>query len=252
MIDVALTLDLAHLLNASPMPTVLTWRSIAIRLALTVLTAGAIGFNRDEHGRPAGLRTNLLVALAACLAMIQTNALINSSGKPSDSFVVMDTMRLPLGILSGIGFIGAGAIIKRGEMIVGLTTAATLWFVTVMGLCFGGGQIGLGFAGFALGFVTLTALKKVEYKMPRQESGTLRVSLSGSGLDELEIESRLKRAGISPTNIFVSYGADRDGSRAFEWKIRWNGDRQQNGPPKAIQDLAMNAGVRKLEFTKSK
>lgn len=114
------------------MPTVVTWQAIAIRLLLTILCAGAIGFNRDERGHSAGLRTNLLVALAACVAMIQTNLLINSAGKPSDSFVVMDIMRLPLGILSGIGFIGAGAIIKRGEMIVGVTTAATLWFVTVM------------------------------------------------------------------------------------------------------------------------
>lgn len=130
--------------------TNLSWHDIALRLAVTTMSAGIIGFDRDEGGRSAGLRTNLLVALAACIAMIQSNVLINSSGRPSDPFVVMDTMRLPPGILSGIGFIGAGAILKRGEMVIGLTTAATLWFVTAMGLCFGGGQIGLGTAAFVL------------------------------------------------------------------------------------------------------
>src|ERR1700722_23960 len=150
------------------MPITLTWQSITVRLVLTILCAGILGFDRDERGRPAGLRTNLLVGLAACLAMIQTNWLINSNGKPSDSFVVMDIMRLPLGILSGIGFIGAGAIVKRGELIVGLPTAATLWFVTVMGLCFGGGQLGLGLASLGLGLLTLSGLKRIETAMPRE------------------------------------------------------------------------------------
>src|SRR5262249_18058996 len=158
-------------LLTTAMPITLSWESIAVRLVFTCLSAGVLGFERDEHGRSAGLRTNLLVGLAACIAMIQTNQLIYTNGKPSDSFVVMDIMRLPLGILSGIGFIGAGAIVKRGELIVGLTTAAMLWFVTVIGLCFGGGQLGLGIAGFLLGFVILYLLKKVESEMTREHSG---------------------------------------------------------------------------------
>jgi putative Mg2+ transporter-C (MgtC) family protein len=74
------------------MPTTLTWHSIALRLLLTTVCAGVLGFDRDERGRSAGLRTNLLVGLAACLAMIEANWLINSNGKPEDSFVVMDIM----------------------------------------------------------------------------------------------------------------------------------------------------------------
>lgn len=119
------------------MPTTLGWNEIALRLTLTVIAGGLIGLNRGEHGRPAGLRTTLLVCLAASVAMIQTNLLIRTLGKTPDSFVVMDVMRLPLGILSGMGFIGAGAIVRRDNMVLGVTTAATLWFVTVIGLCFG-------------------------------------------------------------------------------------------------------------------
>ena len=105
-----------------------------------------------------GLRTTILVALAACLSMVQASWLMNSVGTAPDSFVVLDLMRLPLGILTGVGFIGGGAILKRGDSIQGVTTAATLWFVTVIGLCFGGGQNELGVTGAALGLLTLRAL----------------------------------------------------------------------------------------------
>ncbi|HEX4075870.1 MAG TPA: MgtC/SapB family protein [Candidatus Acidoferrales bacterium] len=232
------------------MPTTLTWHDIALRLLLTVLAAGAIGFDRDERGHSAGFRTNLLVGLAACIAMIQANALINSVGKPSDSFVVMDIMRLPLGILSGIGFIGAGAIIKRGEMIVGVTTAATLWFVTVMGLCFGGGQTGLGVVSFALGFVTLAGLKKVENGMPRRQSGTLKMTVAAQGPDQFEIEALLKDAGISPQSLSLSYNVSLSGSKAFGWKVHWKDKGEYVSPPPIVRELSKHPGVQALEFTR--
>lgn len=230
------------------MPTTLTWHAIALRIVLTVLAAGIIGFDRDERGRSAGLRTNLLVALAACIAMIQTNALINSTGKASDSFVVMDIMRLPLGILSGIGFIGAGAIIKRGEMVVGLTTAATLWFVTVMGLCFGGGQLGLGIAAFALGFLVLSGFKKIENEMSHERSGVLRLTISAGGPTQAEIERLLSTAGIVPADVSLTYAAPPAGDRILGWKLRWKAKRRETSPA-AIQELATHPGVRRLEFT---
>jgi hypothetical protein len=83
-----------------------------------------------EHGRAAGLRTSILVTMAACVAMLQVNLLLPLAGRPSDSFIMNDLMRLPLGILSGMGFIGAGAIVRRENFVVGVTTAATLWFLT--------------------------------------------------------------------------------------------------------------------------
>jgi putative Mg2+ transporter-C (MgtC) family protein len=108
------------------MPLVVGWNDLALRLLLTVVASALIGLNRDEHGRPAGLRTTLLVCLAASVAMIQTNLLLPTSGKPSDSFITLDLMRLPLGILSGMGFLGAGVIVRRSDLVLGVTTAATL------------------------------------------------------------------------------------------------------------------------------
>jgi putative Mg2+ transporter-C (MgtC) family protein len=81
------------------MTTHVDWGEIALRLLLTVVAGALIGINRGEHGRPAGLRTTLLVGLAACVSMIQVNLLLTIRGKASDSFVMMDLMRLPLGIL---------------------------------------------------------------------------------------------------------------------------------------------------------
>jgi putative Mg2+ transporter-C (MgtC) family protein len=98
---------------------------------------------------------------------------MNSVGKTPDSFVVLDLMRMPLGILTGVGFIGGGGILKRGDDVHGLTTAATLWFVTIVGLCFGGGQIGLGVAGAGLGLITLRTLKLLEVKLKQRRISQL-------------------------------------------------------------------------------
>jgi putative Mg2+ transporter-C (MgtC) family protein len=82
-------------------------------------------------------------------------------------------MRLPLGILSGMGFIGAGAIVRYGSLVRGLTTAATLWFVTVLGLCFDGGQLALGLAVLALGVLVLETLERLESRWKQDRHATL-------------------------------------------------------------------------------
>jgi putative Mg2+ transporter-C (MgtC) family protein len=148
---------------------------LILRIALTIVAGAAIGYERRESGKAAGLRTTLLVGLAACLAMLQVNLLLPIAGKAPDSFVVLDLMRLPLGILSGVGFIGAGAILRRDNMVVGLTTAATLWYVTVLGLCFGGGQIWLGLGGLVLGVVVIQGLRILEPGLPRDRQAALLV-----------------------------------------------------------------------------
>jgi putative Mg2+ transporter-C (MgtC) family protein len=150
------------------MPLHPAWSDIALRLALTMLAGAIIGLDRGVRGHAAGFRTTILVGLAASVAMIQTNILLSLSGKTPDSFAVMDLMRLPLGILTGVGFIGGGTILKKGDLVTGVTTAATLWLVTVIGLCLGGGQLILGTIATALAVFTLQALKKVD-RMIRRE-----------------------------------------------------------------------------------
>ncbi|QAY95394.1 ATPase [Methylovirgula ligni] len=155
------------------MPLYPSWEDIALRLALTVLAGGIIGIDRGVRGHVAGLRTTILVALAAALAMVQANILLPVTGKTAASFGDMDMMRLPLGILTGVGFIGGGTILRRGDLVTGVTTAATLWVVTVIGLCFGGGQLSLGIAGTVLTVLTLSALRWLDGRIPREQRAVL-------------------------------------------------------------------------------
>ena len=232
------------------MPLHITWPEIALRLALATVCAGLIGFDRDERGHTAGMRTTILVSLAACIAMIQMNQLMASNGKSADSFVVMDVMRLPLGILSGIGFIGAGAILKRGDMVVGLTTAATLWYVTVMGLCFGGGQLGVGLASFAIGFLVLWGLKKIENEMPRDQRGTLRICVTPGGPTERELEAQLRTAGFTPVGLAIALDPLANTHSSYTWKLKWRGKGHVVEVPPEIQKLAHREGVERLEFSR--
>jgi putative Mg2+ transporter-C (MgtC) family protein len=158
------------------MPLSPTWTDIAIRLTLTMLAGAIIGLNRGARGHAAGFRTTILVGLAASVAMIQANILLPLSGKTPESFAVMDLMRLPLGILTGVGFIGGGTIVRKGDLVTGVTTAATLWLVTVIGLCLGGGQLVLGTVATALAVITLWVLKWVDVSIPREHRARLVVT----------------------------------------------------------------------------
>jgi hypothetical protein len=105
----------------------LSWPDILLRLACAFIAGALIGLDRGEHAHPAGLRTTILIAVAAAVAMVEANWLIVHMPDTHVSIVRLDMMRLPLGILSGVGFIGAGAILRRGEIVRGVTTAATIW-----------------------------------------------------------------------------------------------------------------------------
>jgi putative Mg2+ transporter-C (MgtC) family protein len=228
-------------------PVNLEWSDIAIRLLCTIVAAGLIGFDRGERGRPAGLRTTLLVALAACLAMVQVNILLPTAGRPANSFVMNDLMRLPLGILSGIGFIGAGAIVRRDNFVVGLTTAATLWFVTVLGLCFGGGQIALGGVGAAIGFIVLTGLKIVEERMKRDHEAKLSLLVNPSGPGEKEIRATVAQAGFKISSCALAYSPEAGSEVTCQ--LQWRASPGAAEVPEIVRTLGGRPGVVRIAWT---
>lgn len=229
------------------MPTELTWPDVAIRLALTVFAGACIGLNRGERGQPAGLRTTILVCLAASLSMIQANWLLATKGRSGDSFIMLDAMRLPLGVLSGMGFIGAGAILRRGALVKGITTAATLWYVTIMGLCFGGGQLALGMAALVLAAFVLWTLKHLEDRLEHDYHVRLRVLTADSGPDEAQLRQLLAHAGLDVLSCAVSYDAklNRRSLRCFI-RCRARGGRVLTPP--IIEQLAHIPGVVKVAW----
>lgn len=232
------------------MDTQLEWYEVALRLALTVAAGAVVGLNRGEHGRAAGLRTTMLVCLAASVSMIQVNLLLATSGKPSDSFVMLDLMRLPLGILTGMGFIGGGAILRRGDAVLGVTTAATLWFVTVLGLCFGGGQHGLGLASLGIGMLVLSSLKRWEAHMLQIHRGVLTVTmtLDRPGDDELRAAIHGRGFTIATMEVCHDRAAER---RTFRCELHWR-ERETNPIPVPIRDWAELPGVVRLLWTPSR
>ena len=202
------------------MSTTVQWYEIVFRLLLTVIGGALIGFNRTEHGRPAGLRTTMLVCLAASISMIQANLLMNTVGKAGNSFIVLDLMRLPLGILTGVGFIGAGAILRKENRVLGVTTAATLWFVTVMGLCFGGGQLGLGVTALVIGLIVLGGLKQFEAGLPQDRQGTLILTIGPGGIADDLACKRILLAGFEIVSLGVTHD-NVEQTRELSCEVRW-------------------------------
>jgi putative Mg2+ transporter-C (MgtC) family protein len=210
------------------MPLHPDWTDIAIRLALTVLAGAVIGFDRGARGHAAGLRTTILVGLAASLSMILANLLLAAEGKSSTSFIQLDLMRLPLGILTGVGFIGGGTILKKGDLVTGVTTAATLWLITVIGLCLGAGQLALGCVGTAIGVVTLAALKWVDVKIPRRHRASLVIT---GAVDLAAIEAVPKL--IEPMHYHAHFMEQRrdNGSAATDYVFEVSWRRPEEAPP---------------------
>ena len=231
------------------MTTDLHWPDIALRLLLTVCAGAALGFERSKTGHPAGLRTTLLVTLAASISMIQMNLLIPTNGKPPNSYAVMDLMRLPLGILTGVGFIGVGAIVRKGEMVLGVTTAATMWFATIVGLCLGGGQVILGSTATILGLAVLWGFKFWERQLETQQRGQLTLSINQGSfaaetLSQMLISERMRVKAIS-----VTYQEEEPRDK-FCFEVRWH----KRGPshiPEVIERLRRLPGVLSCEWSSS-
>jgi putative Mg2+ transporter-C (MgtC) family protein len=151
--------------------------AILVKLLLAAVAGGIVGLEREKHGRPAGLRTNMLVAVGACTMMIISEAFyLKYATLDAQSLLRLDPSRTAAQIITGIGFIGAGVILKEGASVRGLTTAASLWVVSGLGMAFGMGHVSLGVLSTALVLISLTLLKKLEPFMKKDRYLTLLVT----------------------------------------------------------------------------
>jgi putative Mg2+ transporter-C (MgtC) family protein len=142
---------------------------IALRIGLAVIAGGIIGAQREYKGNSAGLRTHILVSVGACIAMLTNEYLVLSMGDISD----IDVSRMASYVISGIGFLGAGSIIKDGIRVRGLTTAAGLWVVACLGITAGAGFYWATGIGCAVVIVVMTVLKVFENKVLKVKHRTL-------------------------------------------------------------------------------
>ncbi len=142
----------------------LATQDIIIRLFLGTLLGGAIGFEREVHGRPAGFRTHLLVCLASVLIMIVSEEYYHISSINPD-FIRIDPARIAAGAITGVGFLGAGVIIKSGFSVQGLTTAACLWIASAIGLSVGAGLYAPAVISTVISVMVLWSLRRLERSM---------------------------------------------------------------------------------------
>ncbi len=144
------------------MPTDL---QMIMRLLLTLFLSGLIGLERQAHRRDAGLRTHILVALGSCLIML-TSLYVFDIYKDQ---VALDPVRIAAGVVTGIGFLGAGTILREPDGVKGLTTAASLWVVAGIGLAVGVGFNRVAIYATVLVLIVLHFLRYLERPLSKEE-----------------------------------------------------------------------------------
>lgn len=172
-----------------------TLASLFFRLFLSILIGGILGLERGRKSRPAGLRTYILVCLGST-AVMMTNQYV------SQCMGTGDPVRMGAQVLSGIGFLGAGAIMKTGRnQVRGITTAAGLWASACIGLAIGIGFYEMALAGGALIFVVLALMQNMDY-LTRKHTSVIDVYVELENRDSMgEFIAFMRDAGLSMSNL---------------------------------------------------
>ncbi len=190
---------------------------MALHLLIALAAGGIIGLERSYHGRPAGFRTHALVCVASTVLMILTVYHVRWFEASFLERVTIDPTRMAQGIMTGIGFLGAGVIMKEGLTVRGLTTAASIWITAAIGIL-----IGVGFyfpAGIAtaMTLIVLSVFRWIERRMPIEFYANLTVAfLRDAALPEAELRAMVERQGFAVANM--NYSVANEG-RIFEYHM---------------------------------
>jgi putative Mg2+ transporter-C (MgtC) family protein len=181
---------------------------IVIRLGLAFLAGGIIGFERSSRRQVAGLRTHILICLGAALLMLLSIWLPEQFAPSAGG----DPGRIAAQVVSGIGFLGAGAIIRLGNNIKGLTTAASLWLIAAVGMAIGAGMYVAAAAAEAFSLITLILLNRMEKKVfPVVRNKLLELRYKhGSIPDTAAALEILKKFGIESQSMDVDQSVGKD------------------------------------------
>lgn len=176
-----------------------------IRIGCAMAAGLVLGLERESHGRAAGLKTTMLACVASCLAMILSEDFYRESFVQGSGMLRPDRARLAAGILTGIGFLGAGAIIRQGTLVRGVTTAAVLWYITILGLAFGSGHILIGGLGAGIAIFALFALPYVEQYVKKDSYAGVTVTLGIDGVTDEDVRKRMEALKVRVQRISFDY-----------------------------------------------
>ncbi len=180
-------------------------------LAMSAILSGLIGLERGFHGRAAGMRTNILVGLGACL-FTTLSTFIAFSGQIVTLHGVgaPDPGRISAQIVTGIGFLGAGAIIKSGINIRGLTTASCMWIVAGIGMACGSGHIVVAVIATFLAIIVLTSVSIIENMLPSHSYRSIKIKLTADNdtskvIDAVKEFSKLQHVNFKYNSVQGEY-----------------------------------------------
>jgi putative Mg2+ transporter-C (MgtC) family protein len=216
---------------------------ILFRLVAALAAGGLIGLERSHRGRPAGFRTHALVCLASSLLMLVTVYETHWMPDSTTARVVLDPTRMAQGIMTGIGFLGAGAIIKEGFTVRGLTTAASIWITAAIGILTGIGFYFAAVVGTLLSLGTLSLFRWIEARLPTETYANFMVRFSrDAAMAEAELLKVVTAHGFSVRNL--TYRLASEGTQ-FEYRmvLRTMGDESA----RALSD-ALRANRAVLEY----
>ncbi len=189
---------------------------VLLHLAAALVAGAAIGMERSFHGRPAGFRTHTLVCLASSLLILLTVYQPEWFPGRGDS-VRIDPTRMAQGIMTGIGFLGAGVIFKEGISVRGLTTAASIWITSAIGILMGAGLYYPAFAGTIATLGVLAAFRWIENRLPSHQFAHHRIRFDREDvMPEETLRALLERHGFSISGL--AYRLTEDG-RQFEYRM---------------------------------
>jgi putative Mg2+ transporter-C (MgtC) family protein len=167
------------------------------RLLIAALAGGMVGLEREFRGRQAGFRTYLLVALGSAVVMIVSTGLAERGWTPAGNYIIsIDPGRIAYGVMTGIGFLGAGTIVHSKGSVRGLTTAAGIWCVAAVGLAVGMGLYVFGLLAAIMIVVALWLLDYVEDALPRMRYRTVTVRTEWRPNCIAETVERFKKGGL--------------------------------------------------------
>lgn len=181
------------------------WGAI-MRMLVSAAIGAAVGLEREVHGRAAGLRTQILVCLGCCVVMLASLHFPRLyEHLDANSVVRLDPARLAYGVVAGVGFLGAGVIMKQGLRPHGLTTAASLWCTGAVGLAVGLGMYTVAVFGAGIMLFTLLALRAVDSLLPSHHYMRLTVSHHQGGNKDKEALGAIRESGGKVLSTAIDY-----------------------------------------------
>jgi putative Mg2+ transporter-C (MgtC) family protein len=187
---------------------------LILRIVIGAALGGVIGYERDRHRRPAGLRTHTLVALAAATFMVVSSQFVYYQHFGPNDLVEVDASRIAASVVAAVGFLAGGSILRTGVSVQGLTTAAGLWLVTAIGLCSGAGMLVEASAVTVIGIIALTSLRRFEDKDERRIHRRRVSVLLGEGADAAIPKLMAAVTALGAEYTDVEYERNLDANRS--------------------------------------